>query len=313
MAVRHYIGIFFSSVLGCAAQEDSFARPYFKPFDDNISARLSLTSASNSFSLIDKETNAIYNIVPNDRERLGVSISYRSIAFSFGYAPNFLAVNKDNDNSKLVTFNFRGFYKRWTQSFDFYKQSGFNLESGNQTIPLNDVKTLKIGGQTTYSFNPNFSFRAFASQTEWQQRSAGTFAPTLSFYYTKLRFKLDDFDETGHVYTIAISPAYYYNFIIKKHIFLSLGALPGIGVNYVDSNTAALYQIELAVALGYNSDTFFGGITSNGKYFTSNADTNIDWNDSIAYGEIYFGYRFKPPKKLTETTEKVNQKLHLKK
>ena len=312
MDIKHVIGIFFGGILGCTAQEDSLANPYFRKFDDNITTRLSLTTASNSFSLFDKETNTNYDIVPNDRERLGIAVSYRSVAFSFGYAPNFLAINKDNADSKLVTFNFRSFYKKWTQSFDFYKQNGFYLESPGIKVPLNDVKTLKIGGQTTYSFNPNFSFRAYTMQTEWQQKSAGTFAPTLSLYYTKLRFRISDFDESGEIYTVAISPAYHYNFIIRKHFFASLGALPGIGMQY-ESKSTVLYQMELNVALGYNSDTFFGGITSNGKYFTTNAETDIQWSDSVSYGEIYFGYRFDPPRKLTNITDKVNQKLPLKK
>lgn len=313
MTVNYCIGIFFTSFLSCLAQEDSIRVRYFKPFDDNVTTRISVNSTSNSFVLTDVANNKVYDIVPNDRERIDLSVSYRSIAFSFGFAPDFLATNKDNSDSKLYNLNFRAFHKQWTQSFDLYSQRGFYLETNDIKVPLPDMKTFKIGGQTSYILNKNFSFRAISAQSEWQQKSAGSLVPTLSLYYTKLRFKIEDFDETTHIYTAALSPAYYYNFIIRKNFFISLGVLPGFGVEYADSDVSALYQMELTAALGYNSDTFFAGINSNAKYFNSNTGSDVQWGDTISRGEIYIGYRFKPPKKLTETTEKINQKLPFKK
>jgi len=313
LITNYCIGIFFTGFLSCLAQEDSTRVRYFKPFDDNITTRLSINSSSNSFVLTDVANKMEYNIVPNDRERIDFGISYRSIAFSFGFAPDFLATNKDNSNSKLYNLNFRAFHKQWTQSFDLYSQRGFYLEANNQQIPLPEMKTFKIGGQTSYILNKNFSFRAISAQSEWQQKSAGSLVPTLSLYYTKLRFKIEDFDETVHMYTAALSPAYYYNFVIRKNFFVSLGVLPGFGVEYADSDTSALYQMEISAALGYNSDTFFAGINSNAKYFSSNTGSDVQWGDTVSRGEIYVGYRFKPPKKLTEKTENINRKLPFKK
>lgn len=313
MAIKHYIGIFFSGFFGCFAQEDSTRVRYFKPFNDNITAKLSVNSTSNSFVLDDVVNDRVYNIDPNDHERIDLSIGYRAIAFSIGFAPDFLASNKDNSDSKLFNLNFRAFHKQWTQSFELYNQRGFYLNTDDVSVVLPDMKTFKVGGQTSYIFNKNFSFRAMSAQSEWQQKSAGSFVPTLSLYYTKFRFKIEEFDETAHIYTTAISPAYYHNFVIKKNFFISLGVLPGIGMEYVDAHISALYQIEITGSIGYNSDTFFGGINTNSKYFTSNTGSDVHWGDNIARVEIYFGYRFKPPKKLTEISDKVNQKLQLKK
>lgn len=313
MAINYCIGLFFTGFLSCLAQEDSTRVRYFKPFDDNITTRLSINTTSNSFVLNDVVNDMRYDIVPNDRERIDFSVSYRSIAFSFGFAPDFLATNKDNSDSKMYNLNFRAFHKQWTQSFDLYSQRGFYLETNNVQVPLPEMKTFKIGGQTSYILNKNFSFRAISAQSEWQQKSAGSFVPTLSLYYTKLRFKIVDFDETAHIYTAALSPAYYHNFVIRKNFFVSLGAAPGFGMEYVDANTSALYQIELSLALGYNSETFFAGINSNSKYFSSNTGSDVQWGDAISRGEIYIGYRFKPPKKLTEIINKVNEKLPFKK
>lgn len=319
MSIIHYqlistycIGIFFTGFLSCLAQEDSTRVRHFKPFDDNITMRLSINSTSNSFVLNDVANDMMLNIVPNDRERIDLSLSYRSIAFSFGFAPDFLATNKDNSNSKLYNLNFRAFHKQWTQSFDLYNQRGFYLETNDVKVPLPDMKTFKIGGQTSYILNKNFSFRAISAQSEWQQKSAGSLIPTLSLYYTKIRFKIEDFDETAHIYTAALSPAYFYNLIVKKNFFVSLGASPGIGIEYVDSDTSALYQMEINAALGYNSDTFFAGLHSNVRYFSSNTGSDVEWGDTITRGEFYVGYRFKPPKKLTEMAEKINQKLPFK-
>lgn len=313
MAINYCIGLFFIGILSGFSQEDSTRVRRFKPFDDNISAKLSVNSTSNSFVMNDIVNDKIYNIVPNDRERIDLSVAYRAIAFSVGFAPDFLASNKDNSDSKLFNLNFRAFHKQWTQSFDLYIQQGFYLETGDLAASLPDMKTFKIGGQTSYILNKNFSFRAMSAQSEWQQKSAGSFVPTLSLYYTKLRFKINDFDETGQIYTAALSPAYYYNFVVKKNFFFSLGVAPGMGIEYVDSETSALYQIEITAALGYNSDTFFAGINSNINSFSSNTNSDLQWGDNIARGEIYIGYRFKPPKKLTEITNKINEKLPFKK
>ncbi|HEU4496476.1 MAG TPA: DUF4421 family protein [Flavobacterium sp.] len=309
MALNYYIGIFFCGFLGCFAQQDSAGVQRFKPFNDNITAKLSINTSSNSFGLTDTENNITYNMFPNDRQRIDLALSYRSIALSVGFAPNFLAMNKDNGDSKFQRLNVRAFYKRWTQSFNLYNQKGFNLEvedqQENQQVVLPAVKTFKIGGQTSYVLNRHFSFRAMSAQSEWQQKSAGSLVPTLSLYYTKIK----GFEETVQTYTAALSPAYYYNFVIRKNFFISLGVLPGLGIEYADSNTSDLYQMELTLALGYNSNTFFAGINSNGKYFGSNRGSNVIWNDNISNVEIYLGYRFKPPKKLAEISEKINQKL----
>lgn len=313
MALKYCIGFFFGGILGCLAQEDSLCARYFKKFEDNISTKLSINATSNSFVLNDVVNNRIYDIVPNDRERIDLSLGYRAIAVSFGFAPNFLATNKDNSNSKLLNLNFRVFHKQWTQSFDLYSQKGFYLKTGEVAVVLPEMKTFKIGGQTSYVLNKNFSFRAMAAQSEWQQKSAGSLIPTLSLYYTKIRFRIEDFDETAHIYTAAVSPAYYYNFVIRKNFFISLGASPGIGMEYSDSHISALYQIEFNAALGYASDTFFAGINSNMKSFTSNTAADVQWGDAVVRGEIYLGYRFKPPKKLTEVAEKINEKLPFKK
>lgn len=294
------------------AQEDSLRVHYFKKFDDNITTRLSLNNTSNSFAINDVLNSKTYNFIPNDHQRLDFAVNYRAISFSFGYAPDFFAENKDNNNSKSFNLNFRIFHKQWTQSLELYSQKGFYLESDQQRVVLENVKTLKIGGQTSYIFNKNFSFRSIASQAEWQQKSAGSFIPTLSLYYTELQFKIEDYNDPGYVCTIALSPSYFYNLVVLKNFFLSLGASPGFGIQYLNSDPSSLYQIELTASLGYNSDTFFTGINSNSKYFTSNTGSNILWDDSVLRAEIYIGYRFKPPKKLTEVTEKVNQKLHLK-
>jgi len=168
---NYCIGIFFTSFLSCLAQEDSIRVRYFKPFNDNITTRLSVNSSSNSFVLTDVANNKVYDIVPNDRERIDLSVSYRSIAFSFGFALDFLATNKDNSDSKLYNLNFRAFHKQWTQSFDLYSQRGFYLEANDVKVPLPEMKTFKIGGQTSYILNKNFSFRAISAQSEWQQKA----------------------------------------------------------------------------------------------------------------------------------------------
>ncbi|HEA79973.1 MAG TPA: DUF4421 domain-containing protein, partial [Maribacter sp.] len=170
----------------CSAQNSH----YKEAFPDKITFRLALQTTSNNFTLRDKITRSKTEFIPNDKSYLGISVLFRFLEVDFGYAPNFLSENKDNGDSKLITFNIRTFFGQYMQTVDIYKQKGFFIRTSDLTLPINDLKTFKIGGTSSYIFNSNFSFRAIGFQNEWQKQSVGSFIPSISYYYTK--FKLED-------------------------------------------------------------------------------------------------------------------------
>ncbi|MGB3145261.1 MAG: DUF4421 family protein, partial [Maribacter sp.] len=175
MGIKVVLPFFILCLLwGTLYSQDS---PYIQTFPDKLTFRLGLQTTSNSFKLRDKETRELVEFIPNDKSYLGLSVQFRSIGLDIGYAPNFLAENKDNDDSKLITLNFRMFFDHVMQTVDFYKQKGFFVRNQDFTLPIEDLTTTKIGGSTSYIFNEDFSFRAIGFQNEWQKKSAGSFIP----------------------------------------------------------------------------------------------------------------------------------------
>lgn len=282
---------------------------YITDFKNKVSTRLFASNTSNAFMFT--QNNERIELTPNKKAYLGLSILFRSIELDLGFSPEFLAVNKDNEGSELTSFNFRIFLGQWIQSLDLYNQKGFTTRYNHEDLYLKNINSLKIGGTTAYNFNKNFSYRAVSFQNEWQTKSTGSFIPGLTYYYTHYQLKLPETNEDAYNYSIAISPAYYYNFVIHKNILLSLGGTVGTGINYsknlgADKKTSALFLAKSNAVLGYNSTTFFGGINSNLSVIQSKIDDNIRQDDAINYIEFYVGYRFDAPKSFIKLAEAVN-------
>jgi hypothetical protein len=244
---------------------------------------------------------------------MGASILFRSIEIDFGFAPKFLKSNQDNEDSKLFNLNFRMFQNQWMQTIDLYSQKGFYFILNNERENISGIKTFKIGGSTSYIFNKNFSFRAIGFQNEWQTKSAGSFIPRLFYYYTKYTLNEDGLSENAYSYDIAIAPSYYYNLSIHKNFLFSIGASAGIGINHSsnigDGNlTSPLYEFSGRVVIGYNSETFFGGMNSSLLILEHDVDRYTRQDDTIPYLEFYIGYRFKAPKKLMKLADDFNRK-----
>lgn len=300
----------------CMAQGDSITNIYIERFPDKLSVQAFLLSTSNKFSIDYKPDNLRFDLVPNQKTTLNIGVQYDIAAFSFGMAPKFFADNRDrNKGSKMTAFSFDFFPKRFMQHFDFYYQKGLSLEvEDQQLIYFPGLKTLKVGGSTTYIFNPNFSFRALAFQSERQLKSAGSFTPSLSYYYTELNGKkVPDIGSSTYFIDVALSPAYNYNWVLAKNFLVAGGISLGGGfsrtVDDEENYTSFLTQASLSISLGYNSDTFYGGVYSKGVVSNHKTDSSAAMDDSINYATAFLGYRFDPPSFLEKEREKIKEKL----
>jgi len=296
----------------CSAQSNP---EYVQDFPDKFTVRLGLQSTFNSFAFTDTADNSVLEIIPNDKTYLGASFLFRSVEIDLGFAPDFFSENQDNEGSRLLSLNFRMFLGKWMQTLDFYSQKGFFLTDGNNRIPLAEMTSLKIGGTTGYIFNDKFSFRAIGFQNEWQKKSAGSFIPRFTFYYTKLDLHDESPESSTNTYDLAIGPGYYYNWVLKKHFIFSLGATLGVGINITRSDfttkSTTLTQIIFRNAIGYNSERFFTGINLNAQLLHYNIDPNAFQDDIIFFGELYMGYRFRAPKSWIDKAAKFNRKFGL--
>ncbi|MEN2414610.1 DUF4421 family protein [Flavobacterium mesophilum] len=303
---------FFAGLFGCFAQNDTLQNLYFKSYSDKVTASIYYLDTSNSFQITsDTQDPKIYlNLIPNRKEQIGFSLSYKIIDITIGFAPKFLGGNTGDSHSKNFNFNTRFYYKKWMQSFTFINQKGFYVSDDNIKAQLPDMRTTKIGGSTAYIFNDKFSFKTLVSQNEWQTKSSGSFIPTFSFYYTNLDLNTPD-SSPGDLYVFTLAPSYFYNFVISDRVLIGTGIALGAGINTIDGDTSALYQADLNLKLAYNKDRFFGFATLNSVSFLQDDKVDPRLNDNIATVKLSIGYRFDPPKKVKEVYDNVNKKIGL--
>ncbi|WP_426483476.1 DUF4421 family protein [Flavobacterium sp. 2] len=312
MDVKLIYVAFFASVFGCFAQNDTLQNPYFKSYNDKITASVYYLDTSNSFQITsDNQDPKIYlDLIPNRKEQIGFSLNYKIIDITIGFAPKFLGGNTGDSHSKNFNFNTRFYYKKWMQSLTFINQKGFYVSDDNFTAQMPNMRSTKIGGSTSYVFNDKFSFKALVNQNEWQTKSSGSFIPNFSFYYTNIDLNTPD-TTPGDIYVFTLTPSYFYNFVISDRVLIGAGIGLGAGINDVDGDTSALYQADLNLKLAYNQDRFFAFASLNAVTFDQDEKVDPRLNDNIVTLKISAGYRFDPPKKVKEVYDKANKKIGL--
>ena len=144
-----------------------------------------------------------------------------------------------------------------------------------------------------------------------QYKSAGSFIPNLSMYYTN--FDLNDGGENtnSNIFLASLAPSYFYNFVVNNHFLLSGGMSTGAGLTSVDGDVSAIYEWSASLKIGYNSDSFFTFVNLNYIDFIQDTTAQIRLNDEISTVKITAGYRFDPPKKVKEFYDKTTEKIGL--
>lgn len=297
----------------CFAQTDTISNLYHRKYDDKIAVQLFALNTSNSFNVQYAKEKIDVEFLPNQKTTLNVGVQYDIIAFSFGYAPSFLADNKDNKGSKMKSFSFIALPGRWMQRFDYYAQKGITLKAPEGSVYFQNLKTLKVGGNTSYFFNKKFSYAATTFQNAKQLKSAGSFAPMLSYYYTEIDASNvpELSNEVSYFANIALSPAYYYNWVIAKNFLVSGGASigGGITVNTAEkkSTTLGMVQASALLSLGYNSDRFYCGVNNKALVSSHQESKNVTIDDSINYTTFFAGYRFDAPSFLEKEKQRIKK------
>ena len=316
------------------AQESEYVQDY----SHKINTKIGIDTKSFSYKLTNSATNEKFDLKPNESVRLAASMHYRFIGLTIGFTPNFLNNNEDEKlkgESDINSIQLRIFIKRFIQEFGYNKIQGFYVENTadfdenwiKNTDPYIQLKNLKVkrfGGKTSFVWNKNFSFKALLMQNQKQIKSAGSFVPSISYYYSELnnpKNEIVSFAES--TFDINVSAGYIHNFVFgKQHdFFASLGISPGVGVKFAKNikddefgvlqeqkKTYPNFVFEGRLNLGYNSDKIFTGIQFNvsGVSYNQNPETKIE--DSNSYFQLYFGYRFGAPKVIEKLFDKIHKK-----
>ncbi len=296
-------------------------------------------SNSNDFKNFTVRNTTKYQVDPNDKSIVKLFVNYRWLSVSISRAPNFLnANNNDLIKGKTTTtaFALNLNFTHWSQTFSYSRIKGFYLDNTADYIPnwrkgidpyiqFPDLVYTGYAGQTAYTFNKNFSFNALSSQTEKQQKSAGTLRPAVSYNYDLVDNKIlrtgQDSSQKSRNLQLLLSAGYYHTFVINKNFYFSAGLIPGIGVistkfynrqpteTIITRYVNIIYHSEATCALGYNSERLFIGGQLTGAtsgYNQHNISTYIT-TKGLTY-QVFAGYRFGAPKFLKKILKKVEEK-----
>lgn len=285
---------------------------YIEKYTNRITGELFYTNTFNSYVFKDRDSDLTIDAEPNKQDRIGGSVAFSFLNLSYSFAPDFLAENRDNADSRLFNLNLKLFLGKWVQSIDVYSEKGFFLESDQiGSGYFEKIKSFKIGGNTSYIFNDNFSYKSVINQTEKQLKSAGSFIPGITYYYSKfsLRDDIIAVDEDLFLFDIALTPSYHYNFVLADDFLLSAGANVGIGLNYSEYEdeklTSLLTEWSVTATATYDIDNLYLGGHFRYLVLNHNTDRSTRTVDNIPYLQLFVGYRFNAPKKWVRKIEEI--------
>lgn len=312
-----YILIFLFLQLALAHAQDSLEKKtYFREFPDKVLIRSNIINTSNEFSLYNENLKTNIEVIPNRKTTLGLSFNYDLLAFSFGFAPEIFNSNREREDGQIFAFSLNLYPGLWIQEIDFYKQNGFKVRAVDySTTHLPSANSLKITGKTGFNFNPNFSFRAKNFENQRQLISAGSFIPAVSYAFTALRkIRVLDQVENANFYTLAINPAYYYNWVINEHFLVAGGLSIGLGAFHTSENknssTHLLTTSTLDLSLGYTTDSFYSGIRAYTQVQNQSSNSHAKVDDAVRYFSVVIGYRFDAPNFIKKTNEDLRRWLN---
>ncbi|MGL5113416.1 MAG: DUF4421 family protein [Flavobacterium sp.] len=311
MGLKNILFFWFVGLLCCQAQDTIVQKNNIKFYDEKVVASMYFYSTSNAFQFISntKSASRYLDLIPNRREQIGFSLSYKLIDISYGFSPRFFDVNRDNSNSKLENFGTRLIIKQWMQTLLYSNQEGFYALEKGISAPFPNMRSVKVGGTTSYIFNPNFSFKTITNQNQWQTKSIGSFIPTLSIYHTDVNLNDGIEANKSKIWLVTLAPSYYYNWVISNRILLSSGAAFGLGFHSIDGKFSSVAESSLNLKLGYNSDAFFTFVHFNYANFIQNEKNPLRLNENLSNFRVTSGYRFDPPKKVKTLYDKGEKAL----
>ncbi|MBF03620.1 MAG: hypothetical protein CMP76_10020 [Flavobacterium sp.] len=317
-----------------AQEKKAIDSTYIKTFPEKVSVRINVDTQEDLFSLNDTEDNKKLTLQSNTTFRLFISLDYKFIGGSIGFAPKFISDNNDEflkGKSSYTNYKFRFFLGKWVQGIEFSKVRGFYVENSQDYIAnwtenkdpyiqFPDLKYLTIGLNTSYVFNPKFSYRNILFQSEWQQKSAGSFIPTLYYDYNRTSLQLESTKIAEDFFNIRLALGYYYTLVIQKKGFVSAYLAPAYGIRFskntntsqnettISKDTYSTQYLDGGLQLGYSSDHFIFGTHLN---FSANAYKE-EGSKTISQGKsyllFYVGYRFNPPKAVARLVDKISLK-----
>jgi hypothetical protein len=302
---------------------DSLRSQYIQRFPDYFFVYPVLKRRGLSFELTRPDKSAQLTYKPNSTYSLGMGVYLFEVGLELGYA---IPLGEQSiarfGESVARDIQLTAFARRWGVDAFYQRYSGFYIDD-KEYQPLvtepyphrQDIATKNFGVTGHYLFNSRkFSFRAAYNFAERQFHSHGSFLMLAAL--NSFRVAADssivsanrkaefgpavDFERLRYT-TFSIAPGYTYN--LTYHYFF-LNATLGFGpahhwINYqLEGSNATHHDIAInsffgsRLAVGYNGDRIFGGISflSQGSRLKFH-DATFSNNNSVF--KMLVGYRFR--------------------
>ncbi|WP_068474173.1 DUF4421 family protein [Saccharicrinis aurantiacus] len=294
---------------------------YIRKYNDKFILKVGIKNAGESFGVRGNSVN--YDLKPNTELKTKVWFNYRFIAFSLGFAPNYLGGNNDDDRkgkSELKSIGLNLIFPHWVQHFGYSKTKGYYISNTSDIIEdwdkykgayiqFPELLVENFSGYTAYKFNKNYSVKAVSDQTEHQIKSCGSLMAFLLYRYysidNKATITASNSTQKSQNFETTAQLGYFYTYVWHRNFYISAGAAAGLG--FINSqlltrtieeeinshNLDPLARLEAQCAMGYNSNRFFGGIQITGsiqKHPQGKSTASIE--DNSLDLQVFLGYRF---------------------
>ncbi|WP_298708914.1 DUF4421 family protein [Chitinophaga sp.] len=277
-------------------------------------------------------------LAPNSQAALHASFSYRFLSVGFKVAPGFISGNNDNDLKGKTSVRGLGVgfsFRHWQQELSYSRTKGYYLantadydpdwKEGMPYLQFPQLVFTSFQGITGYNFNSRFSVNAVLTQTERQRKSAGSFIPLLLYRYYIIDDRTEPASPGGATqrsnnFEVLLGAGYHHTFVWKD-FYASLGITPGAGYIFTklttrypgdpvhSHNHTPAFRIDGRAGLGYNGPKVYAGSYLNVISNASRQDNNAIINsDSRLIFRVFVGYRFRAPRILSNTMDRMTEK-----
>ena len=308
---------------------------YYSSLSKMLSVYLYGYTRFSQLELTNDEGNASLDYQPNENFKLGLGFSYRWIGLSVAF--NFKFINNDDDlfghstNVDLQTEittrktlwngglqSFKGYY---LDNIDDYIKN-WNTDDSVPVRP--DITTFSLAVNGIYVMNHNkFSFKAAYSNSEWQHRTAGSWLfggyfaaygvsgdSSLIPHNLVNNFPVFDSLQTLGSFTLGGIAGYTRTWVFHDHFFVNAALLLGIAFQASEatdirdevlfSEITGAPKTHFRLAIGYNSEKAYGGISVVSDSFLTQHKNSSTLNYNYGLVRLYYGRRFSISMKQTK-------------
>lgn len=313
---------------------------FIKDHTKQLNIKLELSNDVQSYNM--PFENREVRIRPNLGLRYAIVLSYKFLSVRLGIRAK-PSPSSENDKGSPENFRlkFQLLFDKWSHHFEYNRVKGYYITDSkiNSTqevsnhIQFPDLVSNVFLGTSAYKLNDNYSVRSTISQTEIQLKSAGSFIPSINYWYYDFdglekmispigdEIVRDNYISSSKGIDFVLNVGYYYTFVYK-HWYANVFANVGGGIDFnstkringfntiENKNNEFVASIQGGAGIGYNAEKIFFGAsfdnrTTNEKYNSEKMQFNTSKNSFY----VFFGYRFRAPKVISKPVDGIEEKI----